>query len=73
MHRDEVLEWILVHPTIEQKVAGLEYHRRNPVAAEAERQAFWECAACDFPLLNGSIDPNRGASNVMRHAEQRYV
>ena len=73
MHPDQDPGWTSVPPVVEHKVVELEYQRRNLVPAEAKRQAFWECAACDFPFSSGSSggDINRGAAHVMRHAEQR--
>ena len=62
-----------VPPAIKQKVVEAEYRRRNLVPVEVERQASWECAACDFPMSSGGAGLNRTAGSVMRHAEQRSV
>ena len=73
MHREKSPEWIIVPSVIEQKVVELEYRRRNLISAEVERQAFWECAACDFPFSSGSPNLNRTVADVMQHAQQRYM
>lgn len=73
VHLDQSPEWMAVPPAIKQKVVEVEYCHHSLISMEVERQASWECAACDFLTQRSGAELDRSAANVMRHAEQRYI